>query len=333
MRKVVVFFIVAIFFSAYAAYAAEIDCLMCHSEKSKGESVHAAVSVIGCGSCHSGVDASSMPHNFTGTKGLSAEGADLCFFCHDKNTFSGKSNVHMPVAGGMCTACHDPHSSGFSKLLISDEVCFSCHDSASFKGKDNVHPPVAQANCAFCHNPHQSDNEKLLKTDMPEICFNCHDKTRFYGPTIHAPVGIGVCGSCHNPHQSDNEKLLTSARTKICYECHEKSDFQKKYTHKPVAEGQCNSCHYSHASQNRSLLYRRGNLLCRKCHSEVERGPHAVAGFKASGHPVRGRKDPMRPGRTFGCLSCHLPHASESVLLFRFKAADMYDLCMNCHDM
>jgi predicted CXXCH cytochrome family protein len=48
---------------------------------------------------------------------------------------------------------------------------------------------------------------------------------------------------------------------------------------------------------------------------------------------VRGRKDPMRPGRTFGCLSCHLPHSSESVTLFRFKAKDMFDLCVNCHDM
>jgi predicted CXXCH cytochrome family protein len=275
-----------------------------------------------------------MPHKMAGTapRGLSAEGVDLCFNCHNKGDYSGKKSVHVPVASGMCTVCHDPHSSGSASLLLSDNICLDCHAMAKLEGK-SVHPPVSDGLCVSCHNPHQSENDRLLQKEVPDSCFLCHDKTRFYGPTIHAPVGIGMCGACHTHHESENEKLLTSDITEICYDCHDKSDYKRKFVHKPVMEGQCGKCHYSHASQNRALLFRRGNLLCRKCHPDIERKPHAVSGFRAQGHPVRGRKDPNRPGRTFGCLSCHLPHSSDSLLLFRYKAMDSFDLCVNCHDM
>jgi predicted CXXCH cytochrome family protein len=78
---------------------------------------------------------------------------------------------------------------------------------------------------------------------------------------------------------------------------------------------------------------RKGNFLCRKCHAQVERSPHAIIGFSRVGHPLRGRRDPIREGKTFGCLSCHLPHTSESARLFRYKAQGMFDLCTYCHQM
>jgi predicted CXXCH cytochrome family protein len=58
-----------------------------------------------------------------------------------------------------------------------------------------------------------------------------------------------------------------------------------------------------------------------------------VAGFLAEGHPLRGRKDPNRPRRTFGCLSCHMPHTSDNINLFRYKANSMFGLCSYCHEM
>ena len=229
-------------FTASTARAQEVDCPMCHPGLSEGKSVHAAV-MMGCPSCHAGVDAAEIPHKMTAGKGLSAEGAELCYFCHDK--------------------------------------------------------------------------------------------TEFYGPTIHAPVGIGLCTNCHNPHRSDNEKLLVATGSELCFKCHDESGFfkDKRSIHEPVKTGACLKCHMTHVSRNESLLIRKGIILCRKCHSNVLKEPHAVAGFKRAGHPLRGRKDPNRPGKTFECLSCHLPHSSESPTLYRYKAEGMFDLCSHCHDM
>lgn len=224
-----------------ASQAAAEDCLMCHPNLKEGKSVHAAVS-MGCATCHTGIDASTMPHKVT------------------------------------------------------------------------------------------SEFSKGLSAQLPDICYNCHDKTKFYGPTIHAPVGIGLCTACHNPHRSDSEKLLTSVKTELCFNCHDKAAFSKRSVHKPANEGKCLDCHKPHVSQNEALLIRKGNSLCTKCHPKVLKNAHAVAGFKRSGHPLRGRKDPNRPGKTFECLSCHVPHASDYPSLYRYKAETMFDLCNHCHE-
>lgn len=315
------------------ALAEEIDCLMCHADKSKGKSLHAAVS-MGCNNCHSGIDASEMPHKITGaTKGLLTEGAELCFYCHDKKKFTGKEVVHMPVAGGMCSSCHDPHASDFDKLILSEKVCFNCHDSTDVSSKEYVHSPVAGGLCSACHNPHQSENKKLLLEEQPNVCFTCHDKTRFYAPVVHSPVTMGMCTICHDPHQSDNEKLTTLGRENLCYGCHDRTSFTRKgSSHKPVKEGKCLICHRSHAGPNESLVYRKGNILCRKCHAEIEKNPHVVSGFQTEGHPIRSRRDPNRPGKIFSCQSCHVSHSSDSPYLFRFKAKSAFDLCKYCHD-
>lgn len=275
--------------AAFSASAEEVDCLMCHPEKGEGENVHPAVN-MGCATCHTGVDASNIPHSFTGDapRGLVMTGADLCFMCHDSKNFTGAKTVHMPVVGGLCTSCHDPHTSKHAKLLLSEP---------------------------------------------PDLCYTCHDKQKFYGPVVHPPVASGMCTTCHTPHQSDNPKLTTMSGLDLCMMCHDRDAFFKKSVHKPVEEGKCTECHDPHAGPNDHLVYRKGNILCRKCHSTVEKKPHAVSGFSAGGHPIRGRKDPLRSGQTFGCQSCHVPHTSESPTLFRYKADGMFGLCNYCHKM
>lgn len=215
--------------------------------------------------------------------------------------------------------------------------CLMCHPDLS-SGK-SVHAAVNMG-CAICHSgvdagdiPHKFSAPKGLSAEQPDLCYGCHDKKKFYGPTIHAPVGIGSCTGCHNPHRSDNAKLLIAAGGEVCFNCHDKAAFSKKVTHEPVKSGNCVGCHKPHVSQNESLLLRKGNSLCTRCHLKVRREPHAVAGFNRAGHPLRGRKDPNRPGKTFECLSCHMPHASDSVLLFRYKADTMFDICVHCHEM
>ncbi len=130
---------------------------------------------------------------------------ELCFQCHDKGMFT-KKTVHPPVAAGMCTSCHNPHSTAAPKLLIAENICLTCHDQKAFTDGKDVHPPVAAGMCPSCHNPHSTDTQHLLKADP--VCMNCHDKAMFEGKSVHPPVAAGMCTSCHQPHKSDNAKLL-----------------------------------------------------------------------------------------------------------------------------
>lgn len=220
-----------------------LPCEMCHPDRTEGKVVHAALK-MGCITCHSAVDASTIPHKMT---------------------------------------------TGVSKGLMAEP---------------------------------------------PDLCYMCHDRGKFYGPTIHAPVGVGMCTTCHNPHSTDNEKLLILPKEKLCFMCHLESEKAgKKSVHQPVKEGKCLSCHAPHVRNNEYLLLKKGNILCRKCHRQVEKEAHAVQGYKGNGHPIRGKRDPKRVGKTFGCLSCHVPHTSDWGKLFRYEAASMYDLCLYCHDI
>ena len=74
-------------------------------------------------------------------------------------------------------------------------------------------------------------------------------------------------------------------------------------------------------------------MLCLDCHGAVEKSPHAIKGFGNAGHPVgkREKKDPKRPDRLFTCGSCHNPHSSDSIRLFRYPAKSTMALCRNCH--
>jgi predicted CXXCH cytochrome family protein len=262
-----------------------------------------------------------------------------CTMCHGDKA---EVKVSHPAMQMGCESCHSgvdsktiPHKFEGDKGLASaaPDLCFMCHDPAMFSGKDHVHPPVMGGMCTSCHNPHGSDQEKILKTEKPDLCYECHDKANFYGPSVHPPVSIGNCNICHEPHQSGIANLTVADGTALCFMCHDQSAFEGKSVHKPVMEGKCMECHLPHASQNQALLYRRGNMLCRKCHAKIEQMPHAVQGFSRQGHPLRGRRDPRREGKIFSCLSCHVPHASQSIRLFRYPAKGTFDLCTYCHDM
>ncbi len=322
-----------------SAQAQSMDCLACHEKLGKEKVVHAALG-MGCESCHSGIEARAVPHTKTNkiAKGLSAEQPELCYGCHDKSKFR-KKTVHAAVGMG-CTGCHNPHSSPNAKLLVAPlpGLCFGCHDKKMFSGKKDIHAPVAGGMCASCHSPHSSDIPKLLLAETPDVCYTCHDKSKFSGKTVHAPIGIGMCASCHAPHQSDNDNLLISTPPDLCYTCHEKAGFTKKNVHAPVAAGLCLECHGPHASEEMALMKKDPFSVCLGCHPNIRKAPHAVSGFQSAGHPLgmvkKGQKpqdDPARPGKRFYCGSCHNPHSSDSIKLFRYEAAGSMDLCVQCH--
>jgi len=331
--------ILFLFLSVSLTYAQ--DCSKCHSDILKKKAVHPAIQ-MGCEACHTGLDTTTVPHKSTNsnTKGLMAEGNELCFSCHDKTKFSHKT-IHPAVEIG-CIACHDPHSSNEEKLIMAPvpELCYNCHEKEIFT-KTNKHPAL-EFGCTACHNPHSTDTEKLLLKDVPELCFNCHDNKIFQGSVVHVPVQAGLCTTCHNPHSSNSKKLLMAPVPELCFNCHDKRQFTKKNIHPPVKAGKCLTCHNPHASENIKLLVARPILVCLRCHGYVRKTPHAITAFStAGGHPIgqlrkpRGKKkpimDPLRPGREFYCGSCHNPHSSDWIRLFRYKANSALELCQYCH--
>ena len=84
----------------------------------------------------------------------------MCYRCHDRQ--DARKNVHGPLGGGDCTACHDPHGSGNAALTTArhETLCVSCHDQES--SADHLRRAKAKA-CTACHEPHSSDRQFLQK--------------------------------------------------------------------------------------------------------------------------------------------------------------------------
>jgi predicted CXXCH cytochrome family protein len=184
LLAVITAFVAATAVLSLPVWAEEIDCLQCHKDLTEGKVVHPAVQ-MGCGSCHSGVNASVVPHKFTGKLGLSAGPPALCFQCHDKGAFT-KKIIHAPVEAGMCLSCHTPHSGPFDSLLKvnGNALCRQCHPQLPQSHPD--HPlsgpsdPARKGKpfgCISCHVPHSSDWGKLFRykaADFPGLCTYCH---------------------------------------------------------------------------------------------------------------------------------------------------------------
>ena len=100
-------------------------------------------------------------HNEARGYALVAPAGQLCSQCHDLKL--DKRYVHGPLASGGCLVCHDPHSSMFRPLLVSDsdDFCFHCHDPESV-AMNPAHAVRSEA-CTNCHDAHMSDRPFLLK--------------------------------------------------------------------------------------------------------------------------------------------------------------------------
>ncbi len=105
-----------------------------------------------CGACHLSTAANSYVEPLD----------QLCFRCHDLKL--DKKYVHGPLASGGCTVCHDPHSSRYQYLLVSesDTFCFHCHEEKAV-WQTEAHADIDGQPCTTCHDPHQSDDPALLR--------------------------------------------------------------------------------------------------------------------------------------------------------------------------
>lgn len=186
---------------------------------------------------------------------------------------------------------------------------------------------------------------RFQATSAETDCLACHGELK-KGKVVHKALEMG-CTACHTaidatdlPHKKSNNipKGLSSREPELCYGCHDKSMFTKKTVHAALGAG-CTGCHSPHASDVAALLGKEPLDLCLGCHGDVKKRPHAIAGFSSSGHPLGEPKagkvpdDPARPGKKFYCGSCHTPHSSDYVKLFRYRADSAFDLCGHCHKM
>ncbi len=91
---------------------------------------------------------------------VSGPNETICYRCHDRQDV--RKNVHGPLGGGECTACHDPHGSGNAALTTArhEKLCVSCHDPES--SAEHLRRSAAKA-CTSCHEPHSSDRQFLQK--------------------------------------------------------------------------------------------------------------------------------------------------------------------------
>jgi len=219
-------------FNTFAAH--KNPCLTCHKNyKKPTKNIHPALD-IGCEACHVTVQGKEHPKHEDSVK-LRYDVPGLCYNCHKESKFKG-SDVHSPVAGGMCTSCHDAHRSDFKKLLINEppELCYGCHKKAKFTQKYSH--LVALNGCGRrCHNPHASDKPYLLSLGVNDVCTGCH-KAQETGrhivslpkghihpvkgfPDPEKPTKELSCASCHNPHSSNFERLFASRKKwKRCHE-------------------------------------------------------------------------------------------------------------------
>jgi len=180
---------------------------------------------------------------------------------------------------------------------------------------------------------------QLRAQDKP--CLECHAELA-QKKVVHAAVHMG-CTICHAeldtrnvPHKSKGKsaKGLSAEGPALCANCHDKTLFEGKVVHGPVAAGMCLGCHDPHASDNIGLLKKDPATLCLDCHSDIRKGPHVIAGFTRTGHPLGNEKrevqDPLRPGKKFYCAGCHEPHRSELPKLRRFPLGMVS--CQKCHN-
>ncbi len=93
-------------------------------------------------------------HNANSLGELAMAEPELCYQCHVDYSLDYKF-IHGPVAGGYCSACHNPHMSKSEYLLLKtgQDLCLNCHNS-EWIFKNEMHEGIEEYACTECHNPH-----------------------------------------------------------------------------------------------------------------------------------------------------------------------------------
>jgi predicted CXXCH cytochrome family protein len=156
-------------------------------------------------------------HAISAEKRDEPEALFLCFRegCH-KTDIIDNTFVHKEFVLQNCVFCHDPHSSGYEKLLTkdSDLLCSTCHplirnkDGKTLEKQHNefFYPFVtalglpSDKECSFCHSP--THKQELFQVST-ELCSECHLYLRkTVSQNIHQAFEEKTCALCHDPHSA-----------------------------------------------------------------------------------------------------------------------------------
>ena len=212
----------------------------------------------------------------------------------------------------------------------AEPQCLDCH---SDKKEHKVVHPALEMGCDSCHTGTHAGKlpAPKLSAPLPDLCFTCHDKDQILKAVTHATVAGGMCTACHDPHGSAYPKLLAAAVPALCFTCHSQDSLAKKNVHVSAAQGKCLTCHAAHASANAYVLTQLVEEHCRSCHDDIT-DKHVLARVSpGDSHPLEGKQDPLRKGKTLGCPSCHNPHAGGRGTAAALRTLAPEDLCLPCH--
>jgi predicted CXXCH cytochrome family protein len=210
---------------------AEANCAACHDPHGSN-GLHLMYSVshepYGAGNCK----ACHAP----GSGKLVASQPELCLRCHGKLEDEMKDgHLHPAISGEKaCTACHQPHTARFEKLLPAgkDQLCARCHSSEtkSAAASAHAHPLRDGSRCTICHDPHVAAPVGDL-TAAERRCGSCHGFDSKEKTHVSHPMGGEVkdprtgrvlyCASCHAPHGSSFDYFLADdPNGRLCVTCH-----------------------------------------------------------------------------------------------------------------
>ncbi|MEW6163129.1 MAG: cytochrome c3 family protein [Nitrospirota bacterium] len=274
---------------------------------------------------------------------------DLCYQCHIKLKESlSLSYIHFPFKQGMCSDCHNPHTSNL-KYLIKDEInslCLRCHEGIKKTlKKENVHTALRRGVCTDCHYAHSGGNKHLLVKAQKDLCWGCHEplKEQLKRPYTHLSFKEGKCSSCHNPHASSEENQLLAAPNKICKSCHAPRCKAGGVSIAFATERlNCITCHSGHSSNTSGLFGPYGHTAflekrCEQCHELIvtnrkiaTRLPGKDLCFSChKKDPAKLREPDVHVNDTKGgCGMCHNYHASRKKNLTVKESR----LCFTCHE-
>jgi predicted CXXCH cytochrome family protein len=192
------------------------------------------------------------------------------------------------------------------------------------------HIPENEKKCVFCHQLRSIEGGS---SGGRSSCMPCHKNIVAY-QYVHGPASVGACETCHRTESKDGKYGVPQPYSDICYQCHgDTMDSWNKLAnmHGPYALGNCTICHSPHGSDHLFFTRKQTTDLCLSCHEDKKSEAHVITFFDGKGHPVRGKPDPLHPGRELSCASCHNPHASNyNHLLFKDQS-DAAGFCNACH--
>ena len=262
----------------------------------------------------------------SGHPAVAGDGA-ACITCHQEIT--GARVMHGPAAAGQCRACHVVDtSSGVRRVTLKDvgadgataRLCVTCHEEIATRlQQKHRHAPVASGKCTACHDPHGSPFRYQLPVEPARACVSCHQDigdalTQAY---VHAPAGAS-CQICHDPHAAAQPAQLRARSNEVCLACHIDAPPDR-------IAADAVSLFGAHRADAIDRLAASG--------SRILLDASLAAGHPTRGHPIEGREDPSRKGRTLECTSCHNPHGAAGAKLLRFGATGISSLCIRCHGM